>query len=218
MAMNLPARRRRLLLALCAAPLVPMMASAYAPVAGDDYTAITPPQPAPPGKTIEVIEFFGFWCPHCYAFLDDFEAWMRRQPVDVSLRYVPVAFRDEMLPLSQAYYALEKLKKVEALHRKLYEAIHRDKRRLSDADSIADFMAANGIDRAQWLATYNSFTVITNTRRSAQVWQAYQVDSVPSMAIDGQYLTAPDIVRTHTHADALATADVLIAQARKRRR
>lgn len=33
-----------------------------APIAGKDYTLLQTPQPVPSGQ-IEVIEFFGYWCP-----------------------------------------------------------------------------------------------------------------------------------------------------------
>ena len=76
-------------------------------------------------------------------------------------------------------------------------------------------MAANGIDRKQWVDTFNSFTVATRASRAGQVWKAYKVDGTPMMAVDGKFLTAPSMVGTRE--GSLAVLDYLIQRARNER-
>lgn len=74
----------RLFYRLIAAVLIGMMATAaFAspanPQKNVDYQVLKVPQPTNTGKKIEVIEFFGYFCPHCYAFDTTLTNWARKQ-------------------------------------------------------------------------------------------------------------------------------------------
>ena len=47
-----------------------------APVEGTDYVELKPPQAVETSGNVEVIEFFWYRCPHCYALEPDLEAWV----------------------------------------------------------------------------------------------------------------------------------------------
>jgi len=213
--------RRDLLIGLCYASLTPLAARAQGPVtpeAGTDYMVLENPQAVETGDRIEVIEFFQYSCPHCFAFTPDLEAWRKRLAPDVAYVRVPVAFDASRQPHSQIYYALEALGRLDDMHDKVFNAIHVAHRHLMDANEIADFMAENGIKRDQWLATYNSFTVVSKANRAVQIWQSYKIDGTPTLGIEGRYLTAPSMVRSHTRAGCIAVADYLIDKVRRERK
>src|SRR5207245_2304577 len=70
--------RRDVLIGLCCAPLTPLVARAQGnttPEAGTDYVVLQSPQPVETGDKIEVLEFFQYSCPHCFAFTPDLTAW-----------------------------------------------------------------------------------------------------------------------------------------------
>jgi thiol:disulfide interchange protein DsbA len=136
-------------------------------------------------------------------------------PSDVEYRRNPIAWNDQTLPHVKIYYALEALKKADEMHAKVFKAVQVDRRPLLKPDEIADFMAANGFDRKQWLDTYNSFTVATRSTRAGQVWKAYKVDGTPMMAIDGKFMTAPSMVGSRE--GSLPVMDFLIQRARSER-
>ncbi|HYB49790.1 MAG TPA: thiol:disulfide interchange protein DsbA/DsbL [Burkholderiaceae bacterium] len=215
--------RRDFLMVLGATPLVWAARVARAQVApapreGLDYLVVLNPQPTePPGK-IEVLDFFWYGCPHCYAFLPDLEAWRKRQPADVAFHHVPVDFgvpgRDAH---SKIFYALQALNRVDDMHVKVFDAFHQRHLRLLDRDEIADFMAASGIPREKWLAAYDSFTVASLVNRAHQTVQAYGIDGTPTLACDGRFLTSPSIVQSHTNTGALAVLDYLIERTRRER-
>jgi thiol:disulfide interchange protein DsbA len=211
-------QRRSFMLGLCCAPLVAAAQSGSAPEAGVDYMVLEVPQPVETGDKIEVIEFFQYSCPHCFAFTPDLTAWRKRLPPDVVYLRVPVAFDESRQPHSQIYYALEALNRLDDMHDKVFSAFHVSKRHLFESTDIADFMAANGIDRAQWLATYNSFAVLTKAKRAVQIWTSYKIDGTPTLACDGKYLTAPSMVRSRTRTGALDVMDFLIVRARRERK
>jgi thiol:disulfide interchange protein DsbA len=210
-------RRRTFVLGLCCVPLAAGAQGPWVPQAGVDYIVLDPAQPPlEAGNRIEVLDFFGYWCPHCFEFLGDLDAWRKRLPADVAFRHVPVAFNPSENPLSTALYTLQTLDRLEDMHVKVFRAIHVDRKKLFDADQIADFMAANGIDRAKWLSVYNSFSVAAAVNRANRLWQEYRIDGTPTLACDGRYLTSPSIARKD-NAAVLSIMDYLLEQVRRAR-
>jgi thiol:disulfide interchange protein DsbA len=207
--------RRRFVLAAALTPMWSLV-QAQTPVAGTDYRDVKPPQPVDTGSKIEVLEFFWYGCPHCATFEPALEGWRKKRlPADAEYRRCPVAFDQSRTNHSKIYYALELLKRTDDMHEKVFNAMHVNRKRLLETDEIADFMAANGIDRKQWLDAFNSFTVATQARRAAQTWSAYKLDGTPAVAIDGKFMTAPSMAGSRERA--LAVMDFLIERARAER-
>ena len=200
--------------ALGAAALMnPAQAQGGAPVEGKDYLRLSTPLPAAPGGKIEVVEFFWYGCPHCNAFEPMLDAWTKKLPADVSFRRVPVAFREEPYVAHQRiFYALEEMKLTETMHRRVFAAIHVDHMRLDKPADIAAFMTKNGVDGAKFLEYYNGFSVQTKARQAAQLAQAYKLDGVPAIGIQGRYFTSASMAGSHERA--LAVTDYLIQQVR----
>ena len=188
-------------------------AQGAAPVEGKDYLRLSSPLPAPPGGKIEVIDFFWYGCPHCNAFGPQLDAWAKKLPPDVIYRHVPVAFREEPFVAHQKiYYALDEMKLSEAMHRRVFAAIHVDRQRLDKPAEIAAFMAKNGVDGEKFLEHYNGFSVQTKVRQATQLAQAYKLDGVPALGIQGRYFTSATLAGSPERA--LAVADYLILQVR----
>ena len=142
------------------------------------------------------------------------DGWAKKLPADVSFRRVPVAFRDEPFGSHQRiYYALEAMGQVDALHRKVFYAIHNDRAKLDKPADIAAFMAKNGLDSAKFLDVFNSFSVQTKARQAKQLSESYKIDGVPAMGIHGRYYTSGSLAGSNDRA--LAVADFLIQRARK---
>ncbi len=180
---------------------------------GFDYRTLPISQPVETKGKVEVIEFFWYGCPHCYDFEPELSAWVKRQPKDVVFRRVPVAFRDDFMPHNQLFYALESLGKGDALNEKVMAAIHKDNKRLLTENEIADWVASQGIDRNTFLATYRSFAVVSKARAAKQLADAYRIDGVPTIVMQGRYVTSPSIAGTK--ARAIATMDYLEEKIRK---
>jgi thiol:disulfide interchange protein DsbA len=180
---------------------------------GFDYRILPTPQPVESKGKVEVIEFFWYGCPHCYDFEPELNTWLKRQPKDVTFRKVPVAFRDDFMPHSQLFYALESMGKGEAMNEKVMYAMHKENKRLMTENEIADWAASQGIDRNAFLATYRSFAVISKARAARQMADAYRIDGVPTIVMQGRYVTSPSIAGTK--AKAIAVMDYLEQKIRK---
>jgi thiol:disulfide interchange protein DsbA len=180
---------------------------------GFDYRILPIPQPVETKGKVEVIEFFWYGCPHCYDFEPELISWVKRQPKDVVFKRVPVAFRDDFMPHSQLFYTLEALGKGDTLHEKVMYAMHKENKRLLTESEIADWAAAQGIDRNTFLATYRSFAVTSKARAARQLADAYRIDGVPTIVMQGKYVTSPSIAGTK--AKAIGVMDFLEEKIRK---
>lgn len=180
---------------------------------GFDYRILPVAQPLETKGKVEVIEFFWYGCPHCYDLEPELNAWLKRMPKDVTFRKVPVAFRDDFMPHSQLFYALESMGKGEAMNEKVMYAMHKENKRLMTENEIADWVASQGIDRNTFLASYRSFAVISKARAARQMADAYRIDGVPTIVMQGRYVTSPSIAGTK--AKSIAVMDHLEQKIRK---
>jgi thiol:disulfide interchange protein DsbA len=180
---------------------------------GFDYRVLPIAQAIEAKGKIEVLEFFWYGCPHCHDFEPQLDAWVKRQAKDVSVKKVPVAFRDDLLPHSQLFYALESLGKSN-LHAKVMETMHVGKRKLLTEPEIADWAVSQGIERETFLKAFKSFTVTSKARAANQIAQAYRIDGVPTVAVQGKYITSPSIT-AGSKARAIEAMDHLVNKARK---
>ena len=186
------------------------------PQAGKDYAALETRAPIDsPADKVEVIEFFWYSCAHCNAFEPALNTWIKAQPKDVVVKRVPVAFQDSFIPQQKLFYALEALGKVDALHDKVFYAIHVEKQGLNTEAKIVDWAVKQGLDKAKFLEAYNSFSVAGKVKRASLLQEAYKVEGVPSLGIAGRYYT--DGSRTGSMGRALQVTDALVAEARKAR-
>ena len=180
---------------------------------GFDYRVLPITQPIDAKGKVEVIEFFWYGCPHCYEFEPELKGWIKRQNKDVVFKKVPIAFREELMPHSQLFYALEALGKGDTLNDKVMFAMHRENKRLLNENEIADWVAAQGVDRNAFLAAYRSFAVLSKARAANQLGNTYRIDGVPTVAVQGKYITSPSIAGSR--AKAVNIMDFLVNKVRK---
>ncbi len=193
-----------------------VLAQAAAPQAGTDFIRLDRPAPieAPAGK-IEVVEFFGYWCPHCSAFEPTLTQWVKKLPKDVVFKRIPVAFRDDAVPLQRLFYALEAMGLVGSLHERVFTAIHAEKQNLMSVQAITDWVVKQGVDKAKFLEQFNSFSATTKASRAKQLMIDYQVEGVPALGVSGRFYTDGSMAKSMDRA--LQVADFLIAQTRAAR-
>lgn len=171
------------------------VASPDAPRNGVDYLTLEKPLPAEAGKKVEVIEFFGYFCSHCYSFDAALVKWMEKHNRDVTFKRVHINFNDNMALQQRLFYTLSAMGKMtNSLHHKTFDAIQVKRTRLRNETQIADYAQKNGIDRNKFLEMYRSFTVQSLCDGAVQMQSAYQIEGVPTIVIDGRYVTSLAIV------------------------
>jgi len=164
-----------------------------APVAGKEFRPLNPPQPVS-GNQVEVLEFFSYACSHCDAFEPILNSWISSKPKGVTFSHVPAIFGKRMIPLGQLYYTLEETDNLGKLHAKVYDAIHRQGKNLTNREAILDWAATQGVDMKKFEAAYDSFSVGNKTQRAMQMTRNYRIPGTPYMVVNGKYLTGPSMV------------------------
>ena len=183
------------------------------PVNGQDYATLSPPVPvAAPAGSIDVIEFFSFACPHCFEFEPLLEAWLARKPAGVRFHRSPVRFLQNYANFQPMYFALEAMGLADTMPAKVFNALHVERQRLDKPDAIAAFMARNGVDATRFMSVFTSFGVRTKVQQANQLFDAFGIDGVPTLGVQGRFVTSPSAAKGE--AQALAAVDYLVAQVR----
>jgi protein dithiol oxidoreductase (disulfide-forming) len=208
--------RRDFAITLAATPLMAQFARAATEVvAGKDYIELPTPMPvAVPGKT-EVIEFFGYWCPHCNELEPKLEPWVKALPANVHFRRIPVAWQDGQIPYQKLFYALEAMGVGNEVHAKVFKAIHEQHLPLGNDAATATFATAIGVDKAKLLDAMKGFSVSLKLGPANQSAKSYQIEGVPTLVVNGRYETSPEMAKGDVQA--LRVVDALIQKVKTQR-
>jgi protein dithiol oxidoreductase (disulfide-forming) len=202
-------------------------APAADPQAGAQYLVLPSAQPTDTGKKVEVIEFFAYYCPHCYAFEPALESWVRKQGDNIVFKRVHVPRDASVLPQQRLFYTLDAMGLLNQYHQKVFDAMHQQHLRLSSDEQVFDWVAQNGIDRATFIDTYRSFGIQAKLHRAAAMMEAYGVDRWPFVVIDGRFITSPShagagapegTTETQQQQQALQVMDFLVTKAKADKR
>jgi thiol:disulfide interchange protein DsbA len=189
------------------------LAQAGAPVEGRDYSTLGRPVALARTGKIEVIEFFWYGCPHCFAFEPTIEAWIARLPPDVAFRRVPVGF-DALKEIHQRiFYTWESLGLVDTMHLKTFTRFHVQHRPINDRRDMLTFAQENGLDVTKVQQAWDSFGVQTRCRQAKQLEDDYAIERMPEMGIHGRFTATAQ--PNAGPASVLATTDWLVDRIRK---
>ena len=184
-------------------------------VEGRDYVAIKDGTPfdATPGK-IEVVEVFGYTCPHCAHFEPLLESWRAQQKDDVKFVAMPAPFGNWWMPYAKAYYAAQELDLADKTHAAMFNAIHVDHSlpgapNIATDQQIAQFYARFGADATDFARRMESAPVTMKLQRAESFIDRTGTDATPTMLVDGKYR-----VVGASPEDTLRIVDALVARER----
>jgi len=158
---------------------------------GTEYVTLAAPahRMSSEGK-VEVVEVFSYGCVHCAHFAPIADQMRKQLPPGVVFKLLPAAFDDQWVPFARAYYAAEKLGVVEQTHLALFKAKFDEHYPISTLDELADFYAAHGVKRDEFMRIATSDQVTQQIRKDMELVKAWQVDGTPTIVVDGKYRTA----------------------------
>ncbi|MGH8398313.1 MAG: thiol:disulfide interchange protein DsbA/DsbL [Gammaproteobacteria bacterium] len=161
---------------------------------GVNYVPVSPPQPTTvqPGQ-IEVIEFFWYGCPHCFAFEPYVDAWLKHKPANVVFKLIPAAWTggEHMDIDGKAFYTAQALGLEPKIHNPLFNAIHVQNQYalMTNQDALQEFFAKYGVSKQQFDSTWNSFGVQLKMNQALQTLTRYGIQGVPTFVINGRWMT-----------------------------
>ena len=175
-----------------------------------DIVPLNPPQTVENDGKIEVLEFFGYGCIHCANLEPKLEAWGKKQPADVKLKRVPVAFALRGIDSVPIFYALEAMGLQEKLQQKIFDAANVENVILGNPATLNTWLEKQGVDAKKYEEVQKSFSVQTKIARAKKMTEDYKIQSTPTLIVNGRY----SIQQTAGPDRLFANIDQLIVEAR----
>ncbi len=191
---------------------------------GKNYTRLVPAQPtsAPAGQ-VEVLEFFWYACPHCYAIDPLVESWKKTKPAYITFSRVHVMWNEGHRSLARLYYTLDSLGKLDQLHGDVFKEIHvngnpliaADPNNAAESERIQTAFARKlGISEATFKSAYHSMPVDLALQKADELVQRYRIDGVPTFVVNGKFVA--DVRTADGPEQLMALVGDLAAQEHKR--
>lgn len=137
----------------------------------------------------EVIEFFSFYCPHCYSFEAQYHIPQKiteALPEGTSFKQYHVNFLGRQSEnLTRAWALAMAINAESKVKLPLFQAAQANK--LSSMDDIRKIFIANGISAEQFDGGINSFAVNGLIAKQQNLAEKYQVRGVPDFYVNGKY-------------------------------
>lgn len=183
---------------------------------GTHYAILEVPVKTRNPAVIEVTEYFSYGCPHCYRFEPLIQQWKEDLPADVEFNRTPAIWRVTGYELyARTYYTALALGVLDSVHTPLFNAIHGERRRLLDLESMTSFMAEHGVDPVEFVKTYmDSFGVKAKYQQAIARQRIYRSGGVPALIVNGKYRIEASMVG-NSNVGMLQVASFLIEKERQ---
>ena len=169
------------------APVLLMIAAISAAHAQQGYENLANPVRTENPDKVEVLEFFWFGCPHCFAFEPSIEEWAANKPANtVFVREAP-PLNKSWESHSRAFYASQILGISEKFVPAMFKAIHEERKRMRKPSEIAELAETFGVSKKDFEATMKSFGVQTRMSRAMQLARGAGINAVPTVIVNGKY-------------------------------
>ena len=156
---------------------------------GVHYELIEPAIHTGVSDRVVVTEFFSYGCGHCYNFEPLLESFDARLPDGVVLQRTPVIWNNNpgMKLLAKTYYAVEVLDVFEPVHGAVFNAIHRQRKRLSSPEAVKAVFVENGVSDSDFDRAFGSFGIDSMVRQAAARTEGARINGTPSLMVNGKY-------------------------------
>jgi protein dithiol oxidoreductase (disulfide-forming) len=157
---------------------------------GTHYTIVSDDASAKP----EVLEFFSYWCPHCYQFEPLVKSIKEKLAADVEFKKVHVNFMGMAAPQTQdeasrALMIARALKKEEAMTKAIFNYIHVQRSAITGLKDLQNIFVVNGVEPEEFTKLASSFGVNTMLQKNNKLIEQYRknLSGVPNFIVNGKY-------------------------------
>lgn len=158
---------------------------------GKQYVEVNKPVPQLP----QVLEFFSFYCPHCYQFAEVYhipEAVSKVLPADTKITRYHIDFLGSLgKELTQAWAVAIALGVEDKVTPLMFDAVQKSQT-LKTTDDIRKVFVAAGVKAEDYDAVLNSFVVKSLVAQQEKAAADLQLRGVPAMFINGKYMVKSD--------------------------
>lgn len=180
---------KKVLLAL-AGMVLAFSASAAQITDGKQYMTLDKPVAGAP----QVVEFFSFYCPHCYQFehvLHVSDNVQKKLPEGTKMTRYHVEFLGPLgKDLTQAWAVAMALGVEDKISNPMFDAVQKTQTVQNVADIRKVFVDA-GVKPEEYDAAWNSFVVKSLVVQQEKAAADFQLQGVPAMYVNGKYMLNP---------------------------
>ncbi|WP_439239360.1 thiol:disulfide interchange protein DsbA [Lonepinella sp. BR2919] len=176
---------------------------------GEQYITLSRPH----SEKTEVIEFFSFYCPHCYAFEMQYEIPKKVKeniPSDATFKQYHVNFLGAQSEnLTRAWALAMALGAEDKVKKPLFDAAQKNS--LKSMNDIRQIFIDNGVTAEQFDGGINSFAVTALVKTQTNLAEQLDVRGVPDFYVNGKYRVNPEgLSRDDFVADYVETVKQLL--------
>jgi thiol:disulfide interchange protein DsbA len=182
---------KKILYALLLTLFIPLQACAQEQwQEGTHYTIVGEQATAKP----EILEFFSYWCPHCYQFEPLVKSIKEKMGKDVEFSKVHVNFmgftstqiQDEA---TRALMVARALKQEDAMNNAIFKYIHVQKSPVTGLKDLQNVFIVNGIEPDDFTKMASSFGVNNMVQKNNKTIETYRqhLSGVPNFIVNGKY-------------------------------
>lgn len=174
--------------------LLPLSVQAADFKEGTHFTVVKQTATAKP----QVLEFFSFYCPHCFKFESIMEELEKKLPSDVEVKKNHVNFLGQAMgpKLTQAYAAAEILKVEDEVASLIFDQIHTHKKQINGDEGILEIFAKAGVSKEDAQGALASFPVNGIASQMKRNTETFAIRGVPSLIVNGKYQVKSSSVKS----------------------
>ena len=156
-------------------------------------------------ETPEVLEFFSFYCPHCYKFEPLMNLLEKELPDNVRIKKNHVNFLGQNMgpKITQAYAAAGILKVEDKITPIIFDEIHVQRKLISSEQDILDIFAKAGVSEKEAESALQSFPANGIASQMRRNTEKYKIRGVPTLIINGKYKVNTGSVKSTDEFTAL---------------
>ena len=185
---------KKVLVVLFGLLIAPLLQAAPMFKEGVNYDVIrqaATPQP-------EVMEFFSYFCPHCYQFEPIMAELRKELPAGVTFKRNPVSFLGgDMGPeLQRAYAVADMLKVNDKIDPIMFSAIHAERKPPQNRADVKALFEKAGVDGKDFDGAIDSFAITGMVSQYDRNTGSYNIRGVPSVLVNGKYLVKTEGIKS----------------------
>lgn len=146
----------------------------------------------------QVLEFFSFYCPHCFKFEPLMEQLEEKLGDDVEIKKNHVNFlgKEMGVQLTQAYAAAQLLKVEDKVSSLIFDQIHTQRKPINGEQGILDIFEKAGISNEEAKGALASFPATGIASQMKRNTETFEIRGVPSLIVNGKYQVITNSVKS----------------------